>query len=146
MRQYNPAVKLILISLLFAGLTGCSTLGSMTNRKLPNELAATPQNAYQVEMHSNFGEPKVFVGKHDESLTVQDALQAAGATKKYRRMNVDVYRQVPGKIGGLKMPVEYRTATKTVRPEQNYAIHPGDRIVIRPNTETTIERLVDSVM
>ncbi len=146
MKQLNPLVKLMVMGALVIGFTGCSSLGMMNGGQLPAEAPATPQNAYQVEMHSNFGEPKVYVGKHDPSLTVQDALEAAGAIKKYRRMKVDVYRQVEGKYGGLKMPVEYQPGSKAVRAEQNYAVHPGDRIVVGPSEEGSLDQLLDAVM
>ncbi len=76
-------------------------------------------------------QPKIYNGQINNNLTVQDALEEAGATKRFKRgMRVDLARRMEnGQV--LKMPVNFDLDAGRVLTEQNYAIHPGDEILVR---------------
>ena len=75
-------------------------------------------------------DPKIFVGQVQNAVTVQDALQASGALEKFKGMRVDLARVVEsGRV--LKLPVLFDAKTRETLPEQNYALHPGDEILVR---------------
>ncbi len=60
-------------------------------------------------------------------------------------MEIMVYRVVTETGRGLKMPVLFDRRKKMVAPEQDYAIHPNDRIVVQASTNTALDKLVDSL-
>ena len=64
-------------------------------------------------------------------MTVEEALREAGATKRFKRgMRVDLARRMEnGRV--LKLPVNYDIDLGRVIDEQNYALHPGDEILVR---------------
>jgi hypothetical protein len=76
---------------------------------------------------------------------VQDALERSGATERYRSMDILVYRIVKETGQGLRMPVEYQSGGKTVMQNQNYALHPNDRIVITNRSLNAIDKFIDSL-
>jgi len=86
----------------------------------------------------------MFAGDIDGPMTVQDALVAAGAPKKYRSMNVTLIREVEGSNRPLRMVCDYDAATRSVQIEQNYAIHPGDRILVEPEGDV-ITRFISAI-
>ena len=83
------------------------------------------------------GEPKTFDGylQNDSAtgpVTVQTALEESGAVGRYRNMEITMYRRVSESGRLLKLPVSYVPRSDSVKVEQDYALHPGDRIVIKP--------------
>jgi hypothetical protein len=137
-------------ALLCAGLliasSGCSALNSINKSAvLAGENAAPSQGMYQVEMSGNFHKSTTFQGEIDGPITVQTALERSGATDKFRSMDIVVYRVVQETGQGLKMPVEYKAGKKMVSPDQDYAIHPNDRIVVSSQSSNALDKLVDSL-
>lgn len=100
--------------------------------------------AYRVEMSNMFGSPAIYDGVIDGPITVQTALEQSGAIGKYRNMDVSILRIVEETGRPLKMVVDYMPSKKMVRPEQDYAIMPGDRIIVQPQQNGMLERLSSS--
>ncbi|MEM9412273.1 MAG: hypothetical protein AAGA30_14250 [Planctomycetota bacterium] len=125
--------------------SGCSMFPKMEKSSaVLDEMSKTESVAeYFVEMHPNLGKPKLYRGKISEPTTVQQALEASGAIDEFKRISVDVYRQLPDGRP-LKLPVELKKG-KQVRYEQDYSLHPNDRIVVRPKSSSPIDKLVDQV-
>ena len=130
--------------------SGCSMLPnkSIKTSELPTESttasAAAPGPAkYFVEIHTSFGQPKLYTGTITEPTTVQQALNKSGALKHLNSPQADLYRLLPGGNPPLKMPVEFKG--KQVKYEQDYALHPNDRIIARNKSNSTISDLVDTL-
>jgi hypothetical protein len=123
--------------ILVVGLaSGCTSLNFMGDKQAAVNLPVS-SDVYRVEMYSNHGEPKTYDGYLNsdpagEPVTVQTALEASGAVGRYRNMEVTLYRRVAESGQLLKLPVAFRPRTDSVKVEQDYALHPGDRIVIKP--------------
>ena len=123
--------------ILVVGLSsGCSTLSPMGSKPVPAN-APIRQDIYRVEMYSSHGEPKNFDGylNSDQAtgpVTVQTALEESGAVGRYRNMEITLYRRVSDSGRLLKLPVSFRPRTDSVKVEQDYALQPGDRIVVKP--------------
>ena len=137
------------ISMVLVISSGCSMLPNQTIKKgeLPTDSSAAPtadssQANYFVEIHASFGQPKLFTGTISEPTTVQQALNKSGALKNIGSPQVDLYRVLPGGAPPLKMPVEFKG--KLVKYEQDYALHPNDRIIVR-NNSSSFSELVDSL-
>jgi hypothetical protein len=85
------------------------------------------------------GEPTIFTGKLTGPVTVQQALEESGAIDKYKGMQVDLAREVPDKATVLKLPILFDPDTRSVLEEQNYAIHPGDEILVRKDNPGALD-------
>ena len=97
---------------------------------------------YQMQLIPSRGQPSVEKINITGPLTVQDALEASGAIKKFRGMKISLGRIVKDKSELLKLPVEYQMRSKSVRDEQNYQILPGDTITVSPLKSDTIDKLI----
>lgn len=122
--------------IVVCGLSGCSTFGLNTANQM-TEIPTNATNLYRVEMHANNGEPTIHDGvitalSDGSPFTVQSALEDSGAIDRFKRMEINVYRKVEGSSRGLKMPVTYEPGRDAVRVDQDYALHPGDRIIVKP--------------
>lgn len=95
-------------------------------------MAEGGQGSFTLSMESDFGPAKVYTGVVDDTMTIQKALEVSGAMKKYRNMEIEILRRVQESGRGLRMQVDYNVRKKGVDPTQNYAIHPGDRVLVRP--------------
>ena len=131
---------------LFLLSSGCTlynpTKTSMGEQAIPVSKTA---NQYAVHMKDWRGDAKVYRGVFEESITVDDALVAAGAKRKYRSMEIDVMRRDPKSGRMIKLAADYDTRKKRIKFEQDYAVHPGDQIVVRPKSGGAMEKLVHSV-
>ena len=133
------------VGLLLAS-SGCSTIPQTQKNILPaGATAAEPLGVYEVQMQSKFGKTSTAQGVIDGPITVQTVLERSGAIDKFRDMEVTIMRVVKENGQGLKLPVDYQAGKDAVRPEQDYAIHPNDRIVIQANTNNAIDKIVDSL-
>ena len=75
---------------------------------------------------------------------VQDVLEKSGATKHFGRMNVALLRKLShGKLH--RMDVEFGKRKKRVSVTSNYAVYPGDRLVVGENTDTALDDMLGSV-
>ena len=141
-----PAIMLVL--LLTVGSIGCSSLPSSLSAgdsALSETAVAGGQPQYLVDMQMSYGAAKKYRGTIDGNSTVQTALLASGATKKFRKMNVSVMRKVEGDYLPLKMSSQYDTSTRSVSPETDYALQHGDRIVVSPVSENSVLQLLGKI-
>ncbi len=104
---------------------------------------AEQEAPYFVEIHSSFGKPKLYRGQITKPTTVQAALEISGAFSAMKSMTVDLHRRLPDG-GSLKLPVEF-DKDKQVRIDQDYSLHPHDRIIARAKSSSPLDKLVDQV-
>ena len=117
--------------------TGCSTLPFSSAANAIVDEAPVNAGQYQLRMESAFGGAKNFKGDIDGPLTIQTALERSGAIKKFRNMNVDLFRKVEGAYQPLKMSAVYDAGQKRVRPETDYGLRAGDSILVSPKSEAS---------
>ena len=145
-RSFSKFGCVLLLAIATISSTGCLGGLGLNATALPTD--PNPQESlgrYQVDMVGAFDKSASFQGEIDGPITVQDALERSRATKKFRNMDIAVYRTVEESGRVLKMEVEYVPRTKSVKPEKNYALHANDRIVVESRTNTTIDRIIDSL-
>ena len=139
----SPALTIGALSVLF--LSGCATLTRINHQAESTDFTLTDQDkaVYFVEMHSRIGKPTIYRGEITKPTTVQEALNESGAATRYAKMSVDLYRLLPDG-DHLMLPVEFQK-NKQVKYEQDYALHPNDRIIIKPKTNSVLDQFVDPV-
>lgn len=129
---------------LMGVLSGCSTLSTKIKPPVESNIPPVEEPApYYVEMHPIIGKVKLFEGQISQPITVQNALQESGAFKMTNAMTVDLHRQLPNG-GVLKLPVEFKKH-RQVMYEQDYALHPHDRIIVQAKSNSPLDKLVDQV-
>ncbi len=122
---------------------GCSTLPNSTSISEAETAAAVASGQfYTVRMETNGGQAQVVQQPIEGAMTLQDALLQSGATKKFRNMQVDLYRTNSNTGDSIKMAIEYEPKTKSVPVEQDYALHPGDRILVRPRETKPLDEFM----
>jgi hypothetical protein len=75
-------------------------------------------------------------------LCAHDALQQAKAVKKFNRITVELVRPLPSG-NWHRMPIEYDRTIRRVPAECDYAILPGDRIIVTEDTGNMITDMAD---
>lgn len=100
-------------------------------------------------------EPKIFVELRptvgarvrkifplDRDLVLQDALDLSHATSRFAKMNLYIYRKdETGKR--VKFGSDFDVAKRRVKYETDYALHPGDTIVIEEDSSNPISETLD---
>ena len=117
--------------------TGCSTLPFSSAANGIVEDAPLDAGQYQLRMESAYGGSKTYKGSIDGPITIQTALERSGAIKKFRNMNIDLFRKVEGAYQPLKMSALYDAGEKMVRPETDYGLRAGDSILVSPKSEVS---------
>ena len=132
-QQTNPGWLIAPLTNLFAlamivSLVGCSSLTSQESLAPPVQGVVHNHGFYKV-IFAHHRKPTIFNGTLRANETVREALQASGAMKKFKSVQVDLARRVEsGRV--LKLPVQF-DENGNVMEEWNYAIHPGDELLVR---------------
>ena len=79
--------------------------------------------------------------------TVSEALAESGSIKKYNSYDIEVLRVVQhkGVDRGLRMPIDFDAKRGGPSPEQDYALLDGDRIVIKPQQQSGLVKILGSL-
>lgn len=141
-RRSQIVLSMLCIALVATVSTGCSALpvSSATNQIV--DVAPADVQQYQVKMESAFGGSKVYKGTIDGPITIQTALERSGAIKKYRNMDIDLFREVEGSYKPLKMSALYDAGDRMVRPETDYGLRAGDSILVSPKSENSLGKMM----
>ena len=147
----------ILLAAALAALCSTSTGCSFFRPKVSPELTATvtpngvedgkveaPPANFTVEVRPAKGEPIAKEQPLAGPLTVQEALEHTKANKKYRKFKLELHRPLPdGRVHS--MVLQYDRKAKHVDPEFDYAILPGDRVIVLEDTTTMLDEFLDAV-
>ena len=134
----------ILLACLFE--TGCSTLESVSDTAPPVANNAPANGMYAVNIFPAFGEDTSFKGQIRGNMTVQNAMEESRALKSTRNSEIKLYRIAQGTGRTIKMPVEMQSNGRSVKFEHDYALHPGDRLVIRGNSDSGLGSILNHVL
>ncbi len=134
---------MMLICLMIAALGSCGCTAMLADRKADLPLdGRTTKDSYTIQIDSVYTADELKVGELKEGLTIQGALDEYGLTKQYRTAEITLLRPVPEKGQVIKMACEFQPGEPLIKFEQDYALHAGDRILIRPK-KSMLEKLVD---
>ena len=141
----------ILLASTFAA--GCSSLpsgaglpllGAAKKNEAPAE--ASPQTMCTVEMHGSSKRPKAVQIPITPNTRVQDVLVASKAAKRYSAPDVVLVRQVQGGSDrSVKLACRYDRKENRIAWDSDYAVHPGDRIMVREDKSNPMGSMLNSV-
>jgi hypothetical protein len=135
---------------ILSGLAGCSMFQERPAPKLNAEITAGPKadpaSKFVVEIRPEKGKPQAVEKALSDQIHVQQALEQTGAAKKFHRANVEVYRPLPNGGGWHKMSLEFDRDNHRVPPEFDYAVLPGDRIVVTEDPTNVMDDVMERVL
>lgn len=136
--------SLLVLAILAASFSGCASMVTARKAELPVE-RQTASNTYSIKIDSAYANEPAQVAELKTGLTVQQALDAHGLTKKYRTAEITLLRPVTkeGQVQVLKMACEFQPGKPLIKFEQDYSLHPGDRILISPK-KSFFEKMLDN--
>jgi hypothetical protein len=139
----------LLLALLPLATSGCVSMGTFTTaldgwvpsggRRLVED-----EPRIFVELRPSVGSRVRKAYPIDRDLVVQDALDLARASSKFAKMNVYVYRQDPSGRK-VKFGADYDVAKRRVKYESDYALHPGDTIVVEEDASNALTETLDRI-
>jgi len=126
----------ILLVIGSAGV-GCASLGTGLHRSDPPVATGT----YSVQVKGGFPAKGIKNYPLHEGTTVQTVLDDSGQTSLHRDFEIDVLRKTSTSEGIVKMPVQFDAGKQRVKFETDYAIYPGDHVIIRPLSFSPFEQV-----
>ncbi len=149
-RGLEPFTALVLLTTTI----GCQTVnselamlfGDVPTSPEPSVSSATAINApkFHLEIRESGKQPQLVQLPLPEVLYVQQALEQSGAIRRFRRMKIEIYRQLP-EGGGHRLDVAFDRVTRRVPPGADYAIHPNDRIVVTEDSSTVVDDMLETI-
>lgn len=116
---------------------GCTTIGTGLQTKTPPVAVGT----YSVQVIGGMFGTKTKNYPVHENLTAQTVLEETGQLSRHRNFEIDILRKSDSGAGVVKMPVQFDPSKHRVKFESDYAIHPGDHVVIRPVSHSPFEQV-----
>jgi hypothetical protein len=145
--------------LAFMGLSGCSTLDLQhaiikPETDAPMDLAKRAAEGQPPTMPAALGMATVEIraaGKSpdikslplDGGTSISTTIDRLGVTKRFRRMDVQLIRAVGDQRQKLDVPYDRRL--NTVKSLYDYALHPGDHLIITEDPRTIVDDMLESV-
>ena len=131
---------------------GCATMDSPSGGL--NKLAggdpaaaltqpAAPAPTYTVEVRAQNSKPAMKTMQLTGPTPVQQALEQSGAAKRFRRMHVTLMRSSGDERHKLELKIDPNLGT--IKPEYDYAVMPGDHLVVTENTATAFNDMFKDV-
>lgn len=107
--------------------------------------AKKARGTYEVLMKSRFGKGGKSTQTLEGTVLLQDVLEASGAVKKYRAMEITIYRPVKGSAVPLQMQCKYDSGKDSVSQAENYEIYAGDQVLIEEVSGLKIGKLINDL-
>ena len=126
----------------FEGFVPVSKSGVTDGKDKPVEKT---KGTFEVLMKSRFGKNRKSTQTLESTVLLQDVLKASGAIKRYRAMDITIYRPVKGSPVPLQMQCDYDSSKDSVSEAENYEIYPGDQILIEEVSGSVIGKLINEI-
>ncbi len=78
-----------------------------------------------------------------EIVYIQQALEMTGLDSRFRRMKLELFR--PLEAGNHRLDIRYDRDEHRVASEYDYALRPGDRLVVTEDTSTVLDDMLGSL-
>lgn len=133
----NPAYDL-------ASLTGADSAAPIVPP--PGAMQEAPRQV-AVQFRPIGGNAELVQVKMDQDESVESVLQKSKAISRFRRMKVSLFRA--GRTGPMAqepLRVEFDSASRRVPAQYDYAVQPGDKLLVVEDSRTAFEDLMVTVL
>lgn len=139
----SGAVVLLVLA-MFASLIGCESLKPMGSTAALPTMAADggPAVFYSINVHSNWGKPKMHKEAYVRAIPLQEALEKANAIPRHGGIEVSILRVIPETGKQLVLKADYDVHKKVIATHQNYDVLPNDHIVVKPVSESPFDEML----
>ncbi len=138
---------------LLITMVGCGTLklpaafegfSPVSKSELEDKPVEKSRGTFEVLMKPRVGKriKSTQTLKGTAPVLLQDVLEASGAVKKFKSMDITIYRPVKGVAVPLQMQCQYDSAEDSVADAENYEIYPGDQILLEEVSGSAIGKLI----
>jgi len=139
--------RIALASIAILTMSGCAMIDTNGAPPIPvagnGQAASAAGQAITMEIRESGKKPEIKQFPLEQSSTVQQLLEQTRLVKKFRRMDIEVMRTAGDQRA--KMTVKYDHTQGMVRPEYDYALHPGDHVIVQEVTKTAFDDMLESV-
>jgi len=140
------------LGLIFlSSMVGCSvfpsTEGSLAlQQQVPSGSTAPSENSGKVilEVRPESKSAQTVHVPLSEVTHAQNALERSRSMKKFRRSLVDIYRPTPNG-SSLRLSCKINPKTKKIEAGSDYALHPGDYVVVSEDPTTMWDDMLKQV-
>jgi hypothetical protein len=148
----GPRSALLALLMLLAplGASGCGTvpisvggLSTAFDGILPSSgrKVAEDEPCFHVEIRPSLGGKVRKTFPLDRDLVLQDAVELSRANRRFAKMNITIYRtDASGRR--VKFGADYDYGKRRVKYETDYALHPGDVVVIEEDLSNPVGDLL----
>ncbi len=143
----GAAALLLLLIPVGSGCTALqadSSLGLQTSGLMEGAAEEAPAATISLEVRpAGRREPEMQQIPMHSLMHVQDLLEHTGLNRRFRRMGLHVMRPTGGDM--VRMKVRFSHETGRVDPLFDYALRPGDHVVVIEDTSTVLDDMLDSL-
>ena len=122
---------------------GCATF-STNSKDAQSAAVMSDTGKVTVEIRPHDKQPKVMQMPLSGDTYVQDAVDQSRTVKRLRRVHVEI-RRMTDNGQRIKLQCQWDLKTKRIKPESDYALQPGDHVVISEDTSTMVDDMFKQV-
>ncbi len=144
----------ICVAFMLISMAGCGSLklpasfDGFSPISKPEVESKTPEKnrgTYEVIMKPRYGKGSKTTLPIKDTVLLQNVLESSGAVKKYKAMNITIYRQVKGSPVPLQMQCDYDSAKDSVSDAENYEIYPNDQVLLEEVSNSKVGKLISDL-
>lgn len=146
----QTAVAILTLCCVLLAANGCSSIltsGSLPFLSAKADTSPAPTASCTVEFHSEYGKPRKMTVPVTEQTRIQDVLETSHARSRFRQMNVMILRPAPRDPQQMvKLACNYDAGDRKVTWDTDYAVLPGDRVIVTRDTTSSVDGVMESVL
>jgi hypothetical protein len=125
-----------------ASLDGFSPVSQSQVDAEAAEKQTSSKGTYELMMKPRYGKGAKATQPIKGTVLLQDVIELSREIKKFRSMEITIYRPVKGSPVPLQMQCEYDSSSGSVSDAENYEIYPGDQILLEEVSGSKVGKLI----
>ncbi len=151
MKRTSVLAQMALLCSSCIAISGCNIFAPNMGSEFPDGIASIeqfreeqklPENTYVVEVRTNGKDPVRVVAPWENGMVLQDMVDATNMSRRFRRFDVEIERRTSKGLQRLPMRNAYDHSEKRMDPAHDYAIHPGDMIIVTEDTTSALSDML----
>lgn len=150
-RMSRKQAPIGIVLMLLVLMAGCGSLklpasfdgfSPVGKSEVESEKPEKTRGTYEVMMKPRYGKGSKATLPIKDTVLLQNVLESSGAVKKYKAMDITIYRPVKGSPVPLQMQCEYDAGNDSVSDAENYEIYPGDQVLLEEVANSKVGKLI----